>query len=226
MDWMPHLWWGGYQLHMPGQDPQDLLKRGPNNGLAPSLTVDGHAVQFVATTKAFWSIGSVWPNWRTWPTGRATLFVISPEGDRYWLDWMVDRPARMIIQVPGAALQRKTVSMLVSRVEDRFGNRLDYTYDDVGNMVGIKASDGREVVLNYQRWRHRNLDYDSYRLQSVTTQPSGTRRTWTYAYAENPDSPRLQTVTLPDGSAWSYALDGFRPAAADHLSSTPHAKNL
>ena len=57
MDWMPHLWWGGYQLHILGQDPQDLLKRGPNNGLAPSLTVDGHAVQFVATTKAFWSIG-------------------------------------------------------------------------------------------------------------------------------------------------------------------------
>ncbi|KQZ66751.1 hypothetical protein ASD55_17340 [Rhodanobacter sp. Root561] len=36
-DWIPTAWWHGYQLMVPGQGSQDLLKRSAQNTLSPTM---------------------------------------------------------------------------------------------------------------------------------------------------------------------------------------------
>jgi YD repeat-containing protein len=46
-------------------------------------------------------------------------------------------------------LSRKTALMLVTRIEDRFGNTLIFSYDASGNLTGIAANDGRALAVQY-----------------------------------------------------------------------------
>ncbi len=86
--------------------------------------------------------------------------------------------------------------MLVSRVEDRFGNWLTYAYS--GDLVtDIRASDGRHVAIAY-------VD-GGPRISSITVDGGAAgSRTWTYTYTKSTANIvySLTTVTQPDGSAW------------------------
>ncbi|WP_139942879.1 hypothetical protein, partial [Fulvimonas soli] len=50
--WAPSQWWHGYQLVMPGQGSQDLLKRGSANTLAPTMG----GMSFPIVTRQQWQI--------------------------------------------------------------------------------------------------------------------------------------------------------------------------
>lgn len=101
-------------------------------------------------------------------------------------------------------LSREMALMLVTKIQDRFGNTLIFTYDASGNLTGITASDGRVLVVQYVS--------GTPRIQSVTLQPaSGAPRTWTYTY--NTDATSLTAVTLPDGTQWHYDLVNFDTAS-------------
>jgi len=105
----------------------------------------------------------------------------------------------------GNALRRQAASMLVSRVEDRFGNSLAYRYDGQGNLTVIEASDGRQLALTYEAWQYPLPAMTGFRLTSATLQPaSDAPRTWKYGYASDPANPRLNSVQLPDGSEWAF----------------------
>ncbi|NKZ39983.1 RHS repeat protein, partial [Oleiagrimonas citrea] len=107
-------------------------------------------------------------------------------------------------------IYRSEAVLLVTKIEDRFGNTLTYNYDSAGHLTDITASDGRKLTLQYDS---SNPD----RIVSVTAQPSsGSPRVWTYTYGTG-----LTRVTLPDGSHWQYdlsALDSAYMAKGDSSS--------
>lgn len=98
-------------------------------------------------------------------------------------------------------LSRQTAWMLVTRIEDRFGNSLVFNYDSSGHLTGINASDGRALSVTYET--------GTPRIHSVTLQPAagGAARTWLYTY--NADGSSLTQVTLPDNTRWQLGLTAF-----------------
>jgi RHS repeat-associated protein len=95
---------------------------------------------------------------------------------------------------------RVAVYLLASRVTDRHGNWVDYTYNGDGHPTAITASDGRAITLAYSQQRLQSA--------SVTLSAPAETRTWIYSYASDNLSdnlPRLTTVTLPDNlSTWQF----------------------
>ncbi|GAB3353505.1 hypothetical protein [Lysobacter tyrosinilyticus] len=89
------------------------------------------------------------------------------------------------VPCPPRLLDRNTVYLVATRVEDRFGNSVDYQYSG-DQLIGIAANDGRQISIAYANGR----------VSSVTA--SG--KTWFYDYQDG----FLSQVRLPDGSAWKY----------------------
>lgn len=89
------------------------------------------------------------------------------------------------------------VYLLASRIEDRFGNWVAYSYDGTGRPLSITASDGRSITLSY--------------TNGVITSATANGKQWTYDYQTygtgGEAQQRLLAVHLPDSSAWSYAYD-------------------
>jgi YD repeat-containing protein len=225
-DWEPQTWWQGYQLRMPGQASQDLLSRTTANTATPSV----NGLTYPIVTKANWVVGCL-PQ----AANDATLegfLAIGPDGTKYWLDHIAYRymptltrplnsgPNTLVsgVHIFASAedlLQRREGRMLVTRVEDRFGNWVTYSYsgDDV---TDIAASDGRHVTIAYEN--DADTGTSSHRISTVTVQggSSGTR-TWTYVYVKSATNLvyTLTSVTQPDGSSWGYNLDPFNGAWPD-----------
>ena len=223
-DWTSYEWWSGYHLIVPGAGDQELLPRSTGNTLAPTMS----GTSFPIVTKQNWEIGCLSQTTSGEP-GEA-FFAVAPDGTKYWFDYLVYRADTAMRKAlhsgagPAFAaasggvhtnaantdfLRRRKAWMLVSRIEDRFGNALTYTYDS-GRLSEIDASDGRKLTVTYQP--------DSSRIGSVTLVPSsGPSRTWTYTYDTSAFSTPLKSVQLPDGSAWSFDLAGLVNARVDFV---------
>jgi len=224
-DWEPETWWQGYQLRIPGQGNQDLLTRSTANTVTPG--VNGLAYPIV--TRSNWAVGCL-PQASN-DTTREGFLAVSPDGTKYWLDHLAYRympsltrplgsgPLTRSVLSPQASAEdfvtRREGRMLVTRIEDRFGNSVTYGYsgDDV---TDIAASDGRHVTLTYEP--DATTGASSHRVSTITVQggAAGTR-TWTYAYVKSAANLvyTLTTVTQPDGSAWGYNLDPLNGAWPD-----------
>jgi YD repeat-containing protein len=88
-------------------------------------------------------------------------------------------------------LMRKEVWILPTKVTDRFGNTVSYTYDPVkpANVMTITSSDQRKLTFSYGA--------DAAGNSVVSSVTDGTR-TWRYAYDGSEGG--LSVVTLPDHS--------------------------
>ena len=150
-------------------------------------------------------------------TGEGFL-AITPDGTKYWFDWMAQTIERGLSEnLPPPAqpevlngvridlsleyympLRRNT--LYVTRIEDRFGNNVVYTYSNAWNAPGkltrIDASDGRAITLTYSG--------------SYVSSISDGSRTWSYTYASTPSGRNTLTqVTRPDASRWLIDFYGF-----------------
>lgn len=221
-------WWHGYQLIIPGQGRQDLLWRDASNTLSPQMTAaDGSTMSFPIVTKQHWSIACLSQTANGQP-GQGYL-AVSPDGTKYWMDWLIYKSADLVVNQAGGGLKRRTLMMMVSKVQDRFGNTVNYSYDSNGNLTSIQASDGRQIALNYVQWQAPTSDpgpsnsppttYTSFRISSITLQPSsGAPRTWNYTYGSDPTIPRLTAAQLPDGvSVWSFNMSGLPATEPDEV---------
>lgn len=85
-----------------------------------------------------------------------------------------------------AELPRRTYRIYPTRIEDRFGNYLTYTWSGSA-LSSITASDGRQI----------SFTYSSGRIASATT---GTRSV-SYGYSDG----LLSSVTLPDNSQFTFS---------------------
>lgn len=125
--------------------------------------------------------------------------VRTQSGLRYYFDRAVSRYAGYLTtSFPPTNLARNRVFLLVSRIVDRFGNSVDYTYNDDGYPTAITASDGRQITATYVNGR----------LSKATANG----KTWTYSYTDVQGIPLLSTVQLPDQSRWQFAYsDALAP---------------
>ncbi|MGB3873975.1 MAG: RHS repeat domain-containing protein, partial [Stenotrophomonas sp.] len=175
-------YWGGYSLHIPGAGGQQLLMNPSSSipaaggGPYPWITKDMWRIACKASTKNGYA-------------GEAFM-ALSPQGVKYHLDWAVSKAHAGINQkLDTGGINRQVIHFLVSRVEDRFGNWVDYTYSG-DKLTGITASDGRQITLT---WSGSNV-------ASATSSVGN----WAYTYA----SGKLSQVTRPDGSKWTFTSTG------------------
>jgi YD repeat-containing protein len=133
--------------------------------------------------------------------------VTTTDGVRYSFNQAVGRLAGVLRKTLGsgglAQTSRTKIYLLATKVEDRFGNWVQYQYNGDGHPTRIWSSDGREITLTYSG---ANLS---------TASANG--RTWSYGYGTVTGSigsqTRLTSVTLPDGSQWTYSYsNGLDPS--------------
>lgn len=89
-------------------------------------------------------------------------------------------------------LTRGRFYLVATKVEDRFGNFVNYNYNTSDRLTSIAASDGRTISF-------------AYNGSNVLTSATAHGKTWTYAYDA---AGKFVSATLPDASKWEYALTG------------------
>lgn len=201
--WVP--WWFGIELFTESGDSQRVLQRGPQNTAQPSMNhPDGSPVVFPAVTTADWQVGCL-PSTANSQLGEGFL-VVSPEGTKYWFNYLVGEPATTVTENDGGTIirqQRMLAKMYVSRIEDRFGNFLTYNFGGDDKLDSISASDGRNVTIT---WRSDVRLVDRITVTATDAPP----RVWIYTYASHPlvgmSTTVLSQVTLPDNSKWTFSL--------------------
>lgn len=216
--WEAYEWWNGYHLVDDGGNDQLVMMRtNPTVRTDLLLMTTGNWLLgcLSATTsgepgEAFYALA---------PDGTKYWFnhLVYTSADELqkplWSEWSLNQSAKIAAGSTQKAagpttptpnlvadydfISRRYAAMLVTRIEDRFGNWLTYHYT-AGRLDSIDASDGR----------HLGVTYGAPGIATVTVGSGVTARTWTYAYTtaiENGVSQQL-TVTRPDGSKWQYAL--------------------
>lgn len=133
-------------------------------------------------------------------TGEGFL-AITKDGTKYWFDYLAqyfEPPYKTPIASSADSVtydhtnRRKNV-LYATRVEDRFGNWVTYTYTNAYTapvrLTAVASSDGRSLSLQYN---------SSGYISSI----SDGSHTWSYQYSGD----NLTKVTLPDGSSWTIGL--------------------
>ncbi|MDP3294523.1 MAG: hypothetical protein Q8M37_07265 [Nevskia sp.] len=165
----PYDYWQGLTLNIPGSGGGELLLMdsttsrpttgGPYYWVTNGLT----AVSCLAT------IGN--------GSGQGFL-AITTDGTKYWFNWMAQYYEPVLQKTPEGTtttgmLNRRRNVLYATRVEDRFGNSVTYTYTNTATqpakLTRIQASDGRQINITYNT------------SGQIATLSDGTR-SWTYQY--------------------------------------------
>ncbi|MCW0389086.1 hypothetical protein NB722_003625 [Xanthomonas sacchari] len=180
-------YWSGNNLHIPGSGDRQMLRDpstqlpAPNNGTSyPWITKDFWRFSCLASTKNGYA-------------GEGFV-ALSPEGDKYYFDWVVSKTHPSISKRMGnysasASMSRLAVFFLATRVEDRFGNWVTYTYNG-DQLSRIDASDGRYI---------RVTGTSGANITAVESSIGN----WTYSYGD-----KSLTVTQPDNAQSRYVQSG------------------
>ncbi|WP_338338802.1 RHS repeat domain-containing protein [Xanthomonas euvesicatoria] len=228
----PEYWRGSF-AYRPGAGDQELLQASagalrPADGRTyPIVLKDGSALRCLASLDGASEAGA-----------RGEGFeLVDTQGSMYSFNHLVSRsypalhkssPAPQSISA-GSAMQTAAVGGIVpmvglnynlvreevliypTRVTDRFGNTVTYNWNPSApwQLLSIVASDGRRIDLSY-------AGGDGKTITSVTT--GG--RTWSYGYSDT-----LDTVTLPDGSGWTFDLLALSRARVTY-SQPPDCDNI
>lgn len=194
------MWWaGGYEFTTERGEKQQLQKRAPEYTAHPTiLDPSGNPYNFPIVTQQNWQIGCL-PNTTNNQEGEGFL-AVSPDGTKYYLDYLVGvRSTDVAEPVPVGEHpifhSRMAATMFVSRIVDRFGNTVTYSYEG-DKLTSISADDGRSVSLVWKT-------DGTHRIESIKVQPGTVdERIWQYTY----DQYGLTGVTLPDLSTWQFSL--------------------
>jgi RHS repeat-associated protein len=206
----------GFRLIVPGKTDSILLKKLSGSSVFPG-DVD-------IVNNEYWLVDCL-SNQVAAPLTGDAFKAFSPDGMTYTFSYLIERPFPSLVRPVGTVafaepsekanatnaaapqtLERVEARMMVTRVEDRFGNWVNYEYaaaDPVAVTRGLSrmsSSDGRQLNFSY---------YDG-KIQSIN---DGTR-IWTYSYNQG----GLTAVNLPDGSRW--AIDFASLSAATYTYAT------
>lgn len=208
--WAAAEYWQGNHLHTPaGGDQEILLIENP------TLPRPNDGKTYVWITENLWAFSCL-TSTANGVAGDAFL-AVAPDGTRYWFNWVAKREVAVITKTvggpidalaardasvmaapggTGSGLMREEVRFLPTRVEDRAGNYITYTYDTAKpwRLLNMVANDGRSLTMTYDAAGH------------ISTVTDGTR-TWTYTYGNG-----LTEVRLPDQSRWQIDFSGLRNA--------------
>ena len=198
-DYYMNDFWHGNTLSIPGVGGGELLQlsasapRPATGGPYVWTTADGIRISCLSGAQGV-------------QDGSEGFLATTPDGTRYWFNRMAQYHEPRLEMVgrrtldgfldPNPVTRRKNV-LYATRVEDRFGNSVSYTYtnawDGPATLTAITASDGRRI----------DITYDSGRVSTV----KANGRTWSYTYGTTPSGYRtLTAVTLPDTRQWAIGL--------------------
>ncbi|WP_350000102.1 RHS repeat domain-containing protein [Stenotrophomonas lacuserhaii] len=170
--------WSGYSVNLPGEGARSLI------GLPPSSFKPANGQGNVWTTSSLDAI-SCTPMLSGYP---GEGFVVqTTDGITYTFNVGTTRNVGAMGQdgAVGKSRPRVEVYLLASRIEDRFGNSVTFSYNAAGHPTAITGSDGRSITLQYANGR----------LASAASYG----RSWTYAYTP---AALLQRITQPDAATW------------------------
>ena len=176
-------YWSGNTLNVPGHGEQVVLY-----DIDPAIPGSGYTM----LTKNLWKISCLNATANGYP-GEGFV-ATSPAGISYRFDYVVSKPYPSLSKRVGnysasAVTSRSIVYFLVSKIEDRHGNSVSYTYSG-DRLASISSSDGRSISVSaYSNGRYTRFN------SSVGT--------WNYHYTSN--SAR---VVRPDSSEWRYETSG------------------
>ncbi|KAF1722098.1 wall associated protein [Pseudoxanthomonas wuyuanensis] len=189
-----HEVWTGTKVHLPGQGDQTVLWNATSGNVQPT---DGQAYYWNTREQLRFKCTSM----LNYP-GQGFIAVDS-QGTQYVFNYAIER-AGGVTRKPASgwgevALNRTKIYLMATRVQDRFGNYVDYEYS--GDQLNrIVASDGRIITLTYSDGR--------------IIKASAHGRDWHYTYHSSlyfsihPRARALTMVTLPDQSRWQYLYNG------------------
>tara|TARA_Y100000310_G_scaffold55280_1_gene50697 strand:+ start:794 stop:2431 length:1638 start_codon:yes stop_codon:yes gene_type:complete len=171
-----HEYWNGDKLVLPGGNSEELLEN------TRGYLVDDNT--YTRVTKSNWKFSCIDV------AGVGEGFKgVSPKGITYTFSKYRLIPGRLL-----GNIRRYNAFMLVTKIEDRFGNYVNYNYTE-DKLSSISASDGRRVSFTYG-----NGDEAGF-VKSV----SYNNRTWSYSYS----GLSLKKVTQPDGKSWKYDIANY-----------------
>lgn len=183
-DYSPQDFWHGNTLSIPGVVNSELLSLRqtdpmPSTGTTYRWTTSDRVVRVSCLS----SVQNT--------TGEGFL-AITADGTKYWFDWMAQYGEPNLGQ-PGPShppiWMRKKNVLYATKVQDRFGNTVTYTYANSWNarakLTAITGSDGRQITI----------DYNGSKISAI----HANGKTWTYAY----NGESLREVVLPDTSKWT-----------------------
>ena len=207
-----YSFWHGLQLNIPGQGEQEVLYNESPNPTSPSglATAGGWTA---LTTKNQWHFACL-TALQPGKTGEGFL-ALAPDGTRYWFNWMVsyaDRPIHGtgFIDIGGGApprrvyadVNRRAYRLYPTRIEDRFGNYVTYSYETLPSdglkLNRIQSSDGRLITFDY---------YPGGKIAKATAgDPATSKQYVNYTYTGD---GLLSEATLADDSKWTYSTSAI-----------------
>ena len=200
----PSHYWHGFKAQMPGGGELLLVN---NNAAKPA---QGGPYYWSTNNQTFFSCSSSIKN----GTGEGFVAITS-DGTKYWFDWRAQTFEPNLELGQGYYVRRARMALYATRVEDRHGNWVNYTYTNNAyspvKLSQISSSDGRSLTISYISSGYR--DY-------VSTVSDGTR-TWRYEYEYfYTPFPLLKKVVLPDTSAWEFSFAGLSDAKVQYWYNT------
>ena len=203
-------YWQGVHLHIPGETSEVFVRRNfPGSDMTPES--DYHNVR---VTDSNWTYDK-----RECLPGRISsdgsvfqpVQVKSPDGRIFTFGHMVDYQSgkRKDSLIFRSQMVRRV--LYVTKVEDHFGNFVEYNYTDDDQLLSIEAKDGRRIDLDYSQ----PDESGERRLESAR---AGGRK-WSY---ELGSKGLIDKVVLPNKDEkqykyqdiyWANSLEGVEKAA-------------
>jgi RHS repeat-associated protein len=239
--WAGDEYWHGHFIYVPGAGSQEILVKSPVNTNVPS---DGSNT-WPLVTKNHWALRCLSTMKRGAGQGFIAVSPDGTQYQFDWMVSRPYRSASKSSRLPdpglasggalnqavvgpgggwelpnlvvGGLLKRSEVWIMPSRVTDRYGNYVEYTYSTtepwkvqtiVGKArLGAPALDERKITFTYQT--------GTQRIQSITDG----NRTWNYSYRSTTAGAMLDRVSLPDSSFWQFNADRLNAGAGLYLGS-------
>jgi YD repeat-containing protein len=191
------MYWSGIFINAPGVGYESLLK------LVSGQAVPQDGANYIGATNGFWRVSCM----SSIKNGNGEGFVVrTPDGNKYYFDWMATRNASDVLSSeyyrdangdgtsPTQLLvPTMDVFLYASKVEDRFGNYVQYGFDPANphRLTSIVSSDGARIDVAYDA---------AGKVSEVRAGAS----IWRYTYIDTYYGKKLSEIVLPDQSRWSF----------------------
>ncbi|MFT4928829.1 MAG: hypothetical protein ACI8WB_004949 [Phenylobacterium sp.] len=157
-----YTYWSGKQLHIPGKTTEKFLENTASPGIKAQIT------------KSNFYVSSCLPL----ADGEEGFIVKGPDGTTYTFDQIKTYRNGAMPPALTSPLSTFTKLIMISKIEDRFGNTVEYHYNTHQDLDHILASDGRRIDVAYTSYSYKNQTY--YIAQTATAND----KTWTYQYTD------------------------------------------